>query len=65
MEVDAQEISHLVVHAVEQTRHHWEDSWLQNLHVLRQETNVTLEKPDPSSMTEHYGLEVGKERSRV
>lgn len=52
-------VPNLVIHAVEQPRHHWEDSGTQLLHVLGKEADVTLEESHPPSMTEHYRLEVG------
>ena len=49
--------SHLVVHTVEQSRHHREDGWPQGLHVVRKEADVALIEADPSSMAVHYRLQ--------
>lgn len=56
-------VPNLVIHAIEQPRHHWENSGAQLLHVLRKKANITLEESHPPSMTKHYRLEVGGENS--
>lgn len=48
--------SHLIVHAIEQTRHNRENGGSQGLHVIGKETDVPLVEPDPSSMAVHHRL---------
>lgn len=49
--------SHLVVHAVEQSRHHGEDGRPQGLHVVWKEADVALIEADPPSVAVHHRLQ--------
>lgn len=49
--------SHLVIHAIEQSRHHGENGRPQGLHVIWEETDVALIEPNPSSVTVHHRLQ--------
>lgn len=50
-------LSHLVVHAVEQSRHHGEDGRPQGLHVVWKEADVALIEADPPSVAVHHRLQ--------
>lgn len=54
--MERQTAAHLVIHSVEQPGYHREDCWAQCLHVLRQESDISLEEPNPSSVAVNYRL---------
>ena len=47
---------YLVTHAVEQTWDHWEDCRPQRLQVIRQKSDVPLEKANSTAMDEDHTL---------
>lgn len=48
--------TNFVVDAVEEPRHHGEDGGLKGLHVVRQESDVTLEKSHPAASPVYHRL---------
>lgn len=51
------QITYFVVDAVEKSRHHWENGWLQEFHVIWQQSDVTLEESNAGSSAVHHGLQ--------
>lgn len=64
LSVSVRSNSHLVIHAVEQSRHHREDGRPQGLHVVWEEADVALVEADPSSMTVHHRLQTHTHNTR-
>lgn len=54
--------SHLVIHAVQEPRHHWKYGGLESLHVVRKQTDIALEKANPPAVADDHRLEIKNSR---
>lgn len=50
------ELADLVIHAVEQSRHHWEEGGLECFNVVHEEGDIPLVEAHPGPVAEHRHL---------
>lgn len=59
------QLTNLVIDAVEESRHDWENGGLQSFHVIWQQSDVTLEESHPGSGSVHHRLHETKQSGLI